>query len=239
MSRRLAFPFACVLVVGCGSTESPAGAPDAATDAVTKDTGVETSLDARLPPVSCNNPLPSDFSCEPVRDAPGSGACTDAAIDGMLSCFRADGSETACAKAQADFPSCAQCVMKDWLLNSQPSSAACVSKVDPGGPCARIVQCNADCLAFVCSGKNCDATPGSGTVGTRSELQDCYVSAQFAGSSAKAKGACYDLASKDYGPCATDAKYTVCFPRTVDDLRLFFRGACRDGGNFGDVGASK
>jgi len=233
------------ILAGCASSESPSGPMDAGSDSASKDSGADvlsdipSGPDTRLPPVICNNPLPSDFVCEPTRDAPGKSVCTDAAIDAMLACFGTTGSDAACAKAQADFPACAQCAMKDWLVDNRLSAAACVSKIDPGAACARAVQCNTDCLAFVCSDKKCDSTPGSGSVASRSELQDCYVSAQFAGSSVKGKGACYDLASKDYAACAADSKYAVCFLRTIDDARFFLRGACRDGGDFSNVSVAK
>jgi hypothetical protein len=40
---------------------------------------------------------------------------------------------------------------------------------------------------------------------------------------------CARLAGAKYDACLADPRFRACFPRSIDDLRVFYRGACRDG----------
>ena len=45
-------------------------------------------------------------------------------------------------------------------------------------------------------------------------------------------GSCWEFGAKDYDSCTSDPELSVCVPATVDALLPFFRGGCRDGGDW-------
>ena len=45
--------------------------------------------------------------------------------------------------------------------------------------------------------------------------------------------------AKDYTACISDPKFSVCYPATVEDVIPFYRGACRDGGDWTHAYESK
>ena len=186
----------------------------------------------RPPPYTCVQPLPADFACKAPASKPGKSVCTDAMLDEFLNCFGSDGSYTKCAAAIKAYPDCQTCVLKDWLWKNSIDTAACIATVAPKDPCATVVRCNTDCLGTVCPVDDCDSTPGSGSTATRSQLDECWGDAQFAGSTLKAKGACYEVASKGYAECAARSDLAVCIVTTKPEVLRFLRGACRDGGDW-------
>lgn len=114
-------------------------------------------------------------------------------------------------------------MLRDWLDGGSLNVGACVLAVSPGNPCGKTVKCGFDCLAEVCA--DCDPSAGTGTSGS-SEMDECYTNESDIG------GKCYAVAMKDYPECAGDPKLSVCFPMDVDAVIPFYRGACRDGGDW-------
>jgi len=237
--------FADAAADGAGPSNNEAGAMDSARsdsaprDTAVSDTGfvVDTGPAKDPPPVTCDVPLPS-FTCTPSDAKAGSTVCTDAMISEFVTgCFGSSGSSTACNAAMTKYPACNTCILTTWLYESTVDSGACVRKIDPTNKCGTAWRCNFDCLAEVCVG--CDPTSGTGASGTESEYDDCEKEAQFAGSSTAAKGACYDVASRDLAACSLDPRFKYCFPRTSADVVNFFRGACRDGGNWTSAGTAR
>jgi hypothetical protein len=238
---------------GCGGRVSDDNVADAAVDPVPVDSGVfidtspppfdsgrrETHID---PPPGCAQSI-AGFACTPAADRTGKTVCTDAMIEEFLNCFGSTGSEKRCTDAQKNFPECKTCFLTDWLKVNPDTGAAkvdiaaCIKKIDPASTCSGTVNCSVDCVDWVCA--ECDDTPGSGSTSSSSEALDCARDAQSAGTASKPKGACYDLGYKDYEACESDPKFARCFLRTIEDLRYFYRGACRDGGDWSNVAMSK
>jgi hypothetical protein len=52
------------------------------------------------------------------------------------------------------------------------------------------------------------------------------------------KGACWEIASKDHVACASNDKLRFCFVNVKADLLPFYRGACRDGGDWANAGSA-
>ena len=217
------------LLVACSSKDEPAAAPVAdAFVEVESDVAVDTGTVDASPPndaAPCSVALDGALTCRAPRERPGKTVCTDAAIRAMLVCFGTD--TKACSDATAEYPSCSACV-KDWLEGERIDFAACVRAVDPSSACGTTVQCTLDCLDAVCGA--CDSRVGTGSLPARSARDDCEIDAAKNGS-----GACWELAAKDYTACATDPKFGVCFPRGAEEMLAFFRGACRDGGDYSRV----
>lgn len=192
-------------------------------------------------PVSslCEAALPSTFACAPSETKTGSTACTDAMLEELVSgCFGSTATSTKCSAAQTKYPACTTCALNTWLYGGAfIDSGACIRKIDPASKCATAWRCNVDCLDEVCGG--CDPTTGSGAGGTGSEMNDCRKKAQFAGSTTASKGACYDVASKDSAACKEDCRFAYCFPENNAGLINFYRGACRDGGDWTLAGVAK
>jgi hypothetical protein len=198
---------------------------------------VDTGSDS-LAPYTCQSPLPPSFACSEIPHTKGMRVCTDAMIAEFVSCFGA-GDPVRCNAAQKNYPECSACILEKWIIVSSAGvgvvdTPSCIQLRDPDGACGRITRCNTDCLEAVCG--DCDSTAGTGRTSARSELDDCYADARFAGSPAKAKGACYDLASKDAVACSMIEDLAPCFLHTADDLTTFYRGACRDGGDWSATG---
>ena len=234
------------LFTGCGGDSAPAAAPDTGT--VVTDTGT-TPVDTGTPKdtgtkpdvtvLGCMQPLPTDFVCKAPGAKAGKTVCTDAMIEEFTNCFGSAGSTTKCSAATKAYPECNTCILKDWLYNNSVDVASCIAKVLPTDKCATTVRCNVDCLGLVCPKDDCDTTPGSGSSATRSQADDCFRDAQFRGSTLKPKGACYDVATKDYADCAAKPELAYCFVTSITDLTYFFRGACRDGGDWSKADVTK
>lgn len=225
--RRATFALAIVLCA-CSKEDKPSQpTPDAIVGdtAAPVDAPPEDVTDAAIDAASCVGPLDAAFACRPPKERVGKTVCTDAAINAVLVCFGTD--SKACSDASAKYPECSTCV-RDWLEGERIDFAACVRLIDPTGSCPTTVQCTLDCLDAVCS--MCDPTVGSGSMPARSARDDCERAATASG-----VGACWDVAAKDYTACATDARLQLCFPRRLEELVPFFRGACRDGGDYSRV----
>jgi len=244
------------LVAGCGGrvVDGAAGG-DAGTDAFVADVArddtrpppFDSGRDTRPivdPPPSCDTSI-DGFACTPAADAPGKTVCTDAMIEEFLSCFGPSSDEKRCLAARKTYPGCDTCMLSDWLKINPDTGrgtiniAACIKKIDPVSKCSGAVNCAVDCEDWVCA--ECDDTPGSGKTGSSSssERLECERDAQSPGTTTRPKGACYELAYKDYVDCESDPRFRYCFVRTTEDLRYFYRGACRDGGSWSSVTIEK
>jgi len=229
-----------LLLVACGGKVAgdPSLDSDAAVDSARPDGGPifdaaprpdtrPTPVDAGPPPPppTCATPLSSGFACVPPTPKKGQTVCTEEAIKAIVGgCFGDSATESTCNSARKKYPACDNCMLRDWLDNNRLDVAACVLGVTPGNPCAKTIKCGYDCLDDVCS--SCDPTPGTGTGGGYSEMDDCF------NNESEPTGKCYAIAMKDYMECAGDPKLSICFPATVEDVFPFFRGACRDGGDW-------
>lgn len=234
-----------VAFAGCGGDDDKQ-TPAADTGVVADtggavDTGTPDTFKPETAPYTCAQPLPTGFACEEPAGKAGKTVCTDEAIDAIVTgCFSDTSTSTTCSNARNKYKACDACTLTDWLVEFiWADSANCIKAVAPTDPCAKSIQCNFDCMLAICSPDECDTTTGSGSKSTTSEFGDCISAAQTKGTSTKPKGACYDLATKDYSACATKEALSVCFPRSDYDYVLFFRGACRDGGNWSNVTTDK
>jgi hypothetical protein len=245
-------------VTGCGSffpsfDEREAGPPDAKVSPLhdtgirdtssTIDTGSAVFDTGSVPdtaaidtaPPTCQSPLPSDFACRPVATKAGKTVCTDAMIEEFENCF-GSGDLARCKAAQTAYPDCSKCVLEDWIVIDEAAGtgvidvASCIHIVDPTGGCDIAVQCDADCKSVACN--ECDTTEGSGKTAARSEYDDCVSDVSYVGSATRPKGRCYDVASAQAKICRTEANLSRCFITTLDDVAVFYRGACRDGGDW-------
>ncbi|MGZ3453718.1 MAG: hypothetical protein ACXVEF_29205 [Polyangiales bacterium] len=223
---------------GCSSSdETPQETADAGGDSSPADTGAPKdtgTLPDTAPSTSCQADLPSDFMCNKPADKAGSTACTDKMLTEFLNCF-GTGDTAKCTAAQKAYPDCNKCVLSTWIITNPSGGGsidvgACIQKIDPTGTCGTSVQCDTDCYNTIC--ESCDTTAGSGSSATRSEFDDCYRDTRFAGSSSKPKGKCYDLATKAAKTCLADAKYANCIISSIDSVKNFYRGACRDNANW-------
>ncbi|MBI2389212.1 MAG: hypothetical protein HYV09_06310 [Deltaproteobacteria bacterium] len=234
-----------VAFAGCGGDDKET-TPTADTGVVgdtggAVDTGATDTYKPETAPYTCAAPLPTGFACEEPAGKAGKTVCTDEAIDAIVTgCFSDTATSTTCTNARAKYKACDACTLTDWLVDFiWADSANCIKKVAPTDPCAKSIQCNFDCMLEICSTEECDTTPGSGKTTTSSEWGDCIQAAQAKGTSTKPRGACYDIATKDYSACASKDGLGVCFPRSDYDYVLFFRGACRDGGDWSNVTTDK
>lgn len=196
---------------------------DAGTDSGLADTRVDVIDSA---PASCVAPLPDSFACEPVVSKVGETICTDAMLDDLISaCFGSSGASTKCGDAKKKYPECAACALDRWIHNGALDVAACVRAIDATSSCAETVRCTRDCLGEVCG--DCNAAPGSGGPDGGSEWSDCE--ATVLGTDG---GTCTKVTVGNYGACASTPRFAPCFVRTVADVVVFLRGACRDGGSW-------
>jgi len=236
-----------VAFTGCSSDPAPANptpGTDAAVDSVAIDSKPVDTGKPDVPAPSCAAPI-EGFACEAAADRTGKTVCTDEMIKEFMNCFGTSGDEAKCTAARTKYPQCNTCVLTDWLKVNPDTGggsldvAACIKKVDPTGPCSGATNCYYDCNDWVCS--ECDDTPGSGKTGSMSSSAalECERDARSAGSSTKPKGACYDIAYKEFTTCQSDERFRYCFVRTLADLEFFLRGACRDGGNWSNVTVDK
>ncbi|MBK7397970.1 MAG: hypothetical protein IPJ34_17140 [Myxococcales bacterium] len=216
-------------------TESSDATADTGTrDSVVRDTGPWDTgwrdTGGELLGRTCER-IVTGFKCPTLEPKVGQSVCTDAMLEQFLSCFSPDWSSIKCSAAQKAFPECNKCVLGEWLAEDRFDVAACVVAVAPKSVCAVAVGCALACRDAACPPTVCDQTPGSGIRGG-SEYEDCLLTVESAGSSTKPKGACYEVAAKDYAICAASPDLAVCFPKVKRDLLPFYRGACRDGGDW-------
>ncbi len=189
------------------------------------------------PARGCAQPLPAGFdaSCGALTPKAGSKVCTDEMLVEIATCFGPSPDAKRCAAIQAAAPECAKCTLTTWAGPLGVDEAACVARVDGKSDGPRALQCGRDCVAAVCSFDDCDTTPGSGSTSDRSQWRDCYETAQSsADGGVDGGGACATFAARR-AACLTEAT-AACFPKNADDLLRFWRGACRDGGDWSKVG---
>lgn len=226
----------CTVFLACTTTMPNPAFEDTGTPV--QDSGVPDTkppADSAPPgPITCEQKLDKSFACvEPTVKA-GKTVCTDLMIQEFMNCFGTTGDSKKCTAAQTKYPACNTCILKDWLTAAgRIDTASCYKAVDPTGTCGKTMACTNDCLDLVCPADDCDDTAGSGSTATRSQLDDCYRSAQQKpGSTVRPTGQCWDVAVKDYAACTADAKFAYCNVRAASDLLYFYRGACRDNANW-------
>jgi len=229
---RASFFVAALTLVGCGGRlADDATTGDAAVDSVIsvdtgllpkRDSGPKPPPDLGPEPEGCAQRLSPGFICSEPEPAPGRRVCNDVAIRAIVDgCFGGAATSESCESARKSYSTCSTCMLNDWLIDGMRLAVAeCMQKIDPKNSCVKTVACTYDCLDEVCL--DCDYTPGTGS-GGGSELDDCWEN-EFEGQCA--------AHSRDYLACIGDPKLSVCYPSTVDDLMPFYRGACRDGGNW-------
>ncbi len=210
-----------------------------ATDAFAVDSFVPSPLDTAAPPtrLSCDIPVPDGFRCQPAVGRPGSAACTEAMLAEFVTCFGVDFDSVRCTKASAQFPECKRCVLETWIFENQVNSGACLLAIDPKSHCGQAWRCTTECLNEVCA--DCDTTPGSGTDAKTSERDDCERRAQIKGTSETASGPCAGP-SLELRACREEPRFAPCFVASKEELLRFYRGACRDNGDWSgatDAGA--
>jgi hypothetical protein len=222
-----------VAFVGCGSDpdvptpqDGGSDAPDTSmSDTTTVDTArVDTGLPETAP--VCPAALPSDFACVAPYLPIAQKVCTDKMLRALLSCF-GGGDDLKCIAAKKAYPACSSCVINDWLERGEVASASCIQTIDPAGSCGKTLQCAGDCAAKMCEGcapPSRDACHQSVSAGPSADAGDA--------GDAGAGSTCYQLAAKDVPACEADPKLRICFVRDAEDLVRFFRGACRDKGDW-------
>ncbi len=175
----------------------------------------------------CDEPA-DDLVC-PEPQKKGAAVCNDAAIRALSDgCFGDTADQESCQAARSKFSACSRCVLETFITDSGfLDMAPCILSVSPGSTCAKSVSCAYECIGYVCS--NCDYSPGTG-VETETEYGDCTNRA-FSPPPAP-NGLCWSQGGKDYERCLADPALRVCVPYDVTELVPFFRGACRDGGNW-------
>lgn len=197
-------------------------AVDSALDAPDTVVVEDNAIPDTMAPKACIEPLDAAFACRAPKERAGRTVCTDAAINAALVCFGTD--TKGCMDATTKYPECSACV-RDWLEGERIDFASCVAALDKTGSCPTTVQCTLDCLDTACA--SCDTNAGTGSSPSRSARDDCERTV-----SSMSGGACWDLVAKDYAACAADPKLSVCFPKGLAEMLPFFRGACRDGGDW-------
>ncbi len=217
---------AAISFAGCSSD------PEAPVTPVVVDAGSDTKvvvLDTKPPaPISCQGAFEGPCVAPPSKT--GATVCTDLMLNEFLDCFGTDGDEAKCMATTKKYPACNTCILTTWLAGNSIDVAACVKAIDPSGTCATAVHCERTCVAEVCA--ECDPEKGTGRTSTTSQLDNCEVDSVFRGSATKPKGKCYDLAAKEATACETDSRFAVCFITSKASLVNFWRGACRDKGDF-------
>ena len=184
------------------------------TDTGTTDAGAKT----------CPATLASTFACVAPTAKKGKKTCSEAMVQAIVpACYGSSATATKCADVQKKYPGCQGCILSDWLDGGRPDIAACILAITPTSPCGPAMNCGYDCLDAVCGA--CSTAAGSGAAGGTARAE-CF-SAQ-----SKSTGQCWSKGMSSYASCSGTAQFALCFPATTADLIPFFRGACRDGGDW-------
>jgi hypothetical protein len=154
-------------------------------------------------------------------------------------------SPMSCGKWMADNAACAACVT-DFANPTYPSHAVpqpeqCYWALFDD-VCDTTVQCYFDCVTEACAA--CAITAGSGATATSTAWSDCADRAR------SSKGTCWTVAARDASDCFSTGDTTVCqvdelahakpdFGKLGSQILQFYRGACRDGGDWTDRMISK
>lgn len=233
MLRPISLLALITLAVGCGSSD-PEVTPVADSALETGDTGaIDTGskVDTGVPPVpGCEVDLPSDFACAAPTKTAGKTTCTEAALqEFVVKCLNEEITVPAdCAGWKTANADCAACVA-DWSWDRIPG------KVYPDdykcywstfdATCGKTVNCLFSCQDEVCT--DC----------VDEEAATCYEDAEKSG------GRCWDVAGKDAAGCFDKTDLSGCnvdeiyanVPKIAnlrEQLLKFYRGACRDNGDW-------
>lgn len=234
-----------MLIVACSSSETTSAPANDATADVVVDTSVaDTTMEASVDsaPMLCDHKVSSTFDCEPPKKiATPSSACSDAQLQAMADACIADPlttSPSGCGKWMADNAACAACVTDfanpTYPSHTIPQTEQCYWALFDD-VCDTTVQCYFDCVTEACAA--CAITAGSGMTATSTAWSDC------ADRTRSSKGTCWMVAARDASDCFAMSDTTVC---RVDELAQakpdlaklktqivqFYRGACRDGGDW-------
>ena len=228
---------ACVCTADAGADTKPA----------TVDTGVDTAVPL------CDQALPSDFACTFAKRRPaGASVCTEAQLQELVKkCIGDPISKVpaGCSEWKAANAACVTCIsafsLESVTSRAIPDRNMCYWATFDDA-CDKALNCSFDCQAEVCV--DCDDTSGSGPGGKGSEYSDCTSRSRVNATASKPKGLCWDVASKEAAACldATDINHCIVkelYTPTgasgaidIPTLQLqaveFFRGACRDGGDW-------
>lgn len=185
----------------------------------------------------CDQLLPTDFACASIAPKTGASVCTDEAIGEIVAtCFGDEASTAECSAAQTKYAACAKCAFQTWAYKSLALDVGgCMLAVAPESNCGDIWRCHLDCVTAVCS--ECVHTPGtSRDGGSATEYDDCRARADDP-SGTLAKGACFNVATRELESCRLDPRFAVCFVDDNSGIARFITGACRDGGDWSKVTA--
>ncbi len=219
-------------------------------------------VDATRPdvsPLSCEVRLVSSFACTPPTAAqkggPPTKACSEAALQAFATaCIAADYKVGAgCDAWKTANAACATCI-GNWSLATAVLPGKVYADRDKcwyqllDAPCSVSLNCMFACDDAVCG--DCDKSPGSSTDGTKSEFQECVNRERAKGGTVVPKGQCNDLATGNALKCLSD-NAALIDPCIVSELYaptgagghpdvttmqsqsvVFYRGACRDDGNW-------
>ncbi|MBK7396357.1 MAG: hypothetical protein IPJ34_08660 [Myxococcales bacterium] len=230
-----ALSFVGVAFVACSSDPDP----------VTEDTGTGTDAVAEVadakpetetkPPFEvglCDKPLAATFKCEAPIKLAGQTTCGEDDVQGFLkACWTPlGGSKDLCTAWQTAHATCNKCIAAwSYTSNGNPNRDACYYRVMTT-TCANAVKCYFDCVTQACADCS-DST----------ENLDCQKRARAAG------GACYENSYKQadtekcfdgkgpIDPCVVDelSKGSSADKALLaDQLSIFYRGACRDNGDW-------
>jgi len=180
------------------------------------------------PPPGCAINLPLDFACFVPPTPTGGKVCSEDVIQAFVkACFSPMPTPDCGWLVKKDHYDCYSCLGNFGSPAGTFQSGFCMLALAPSSICGKAMLCENACIGEVCA--DCLFTPGSGKSPTTSERWDCASDARFEGSSTQPKGRCYDVATGDTvkAGCRTTPPTAGC-----TDPVQFYRGACRDGGDW-------
>ena len=209
----------------------------------TIDSGVDTAAPVDTAPVLCDQPLPTDFKCVAPKKATPGKACSESQLQEMVNaCIASPLSKTpaTCAPWKAANVDCAACVVgfsvTYYPSRAVPSRNQCYWATFDD-ECDTALQCSFDCQAQSCDA--CDTSTGTSADGKTSAYSECQDRVR----ASKPVGACWELISKKANTCLAATPYDFCIlselnketpdiPTLKPQVIEFYRGACRDGGDW-------
>jgi hypothetical protein len=235
--------FALVAVACGGSSNTPAGTTDAGNSDTSSDaattipaTDAASGSDSASEASStddggddsggggCATPLDSTYKCPKTPTAAGAKVCNDDDLTTYVAACFGSGTTATCDAWTAAHASCNTCV-NAWIYSDGfINTGACYVAIDPTATdCANADSCSDDCVNNVV----CSACV------TDTETTACDNAATASG------GACFTVANiAKLTTCQADAKFAACQINTDADVLKFFRGACRDGGDWTNAGST-
>ncbi len=239
--------FVSAVLAACSSDpDVPAAVAETGTDSGKAETPADTKPETK-PPLEvgvCDKALDPTFACVPATKTAGGAVCTETDIqDQLKACWKPLGGDTTkCAAWAKDHGGCQKCIGTWTYKNGNPNRDACYYRVMTP-TCANAVSCYFDCIGQVCA--ECASDP--------TEYLDCQKRARVAGGGCYANSyktteteKCFDGAGA-IDPCVVDelTKSSPDATMLAEQLAIFYRGACRDNGDWtnaksatgGDAGA--